>query len=359
MTYILIGLIIVLTGALLVLITLLLRRDSGRRAEEMQRESTAHFKAIAADLLRTQAQELREANSRQMDAILRPLSQNLNDFRRTVNDCYVQENASRKSLSDQVERLMRLNESIGTEARNLSSALKGNSKVQGDWGEMVLTTLLEQAGLHEGIHFLTQATRDDLGHTLRDREGHLQRPDVIVNLPEGRKIIIDSKTSLTAYADLCATQDEATRTARTRDHLRSMRSHIDELAAKRYDKTVAGSADYVMMFVPNEGAYIAAQQAEPELWQYAFRKGVAIVSPTHLFSVMQIISQLWVQDKQNRHTLEIARKGGALYDKVMLFMQSFEEVGNALDKARDSYDTALSRLATGKGNLAKMSRDLR
>lgn len=336
-----------------------MRREADRRAEEMRRETADSFKALAADLLKAQTESLRTDNARQMEALLGPLSQNLADFRKVVSDCYVQESASRRSLTDQIEQLMRLNQSIGAEARNLTLALKGNSKVQGDWGEMVLTTLLEEAGLEEGIHFEAQPTRDDDGNLLRDTEGRNRRPDVVVKLPEGRRIIIDSKVSLTAYADVCAEPDDALKGARMKAHTASVRKHVEELASKEYQNLIKGSADYVMMFIPNEGAYITAVQADPALWQYAFTKGVAIVSPTHLFSVMQLISQLWLQDKQNRHTLEIAKKGGLLYDKVMLFMQAFEDVGAHLDKAGKSFNTAMDRLATGRGNVARLSRDLR
>lgn len=340
------------------IISLLIRQNAGRRSEEMRREASDTFKALASDLLKTQAESLRSDNSRQMEALLRPLAQNLADFRKAVNDCYVRENASRQSLTDQIAQLMRLNQNIGNEARNLTLALKGNNKIQGDWGEMVLTTLLEQAGLEAGIHFEAQPTRGADGNLLQDADGRNRRPDVIVRLPEGRRIIIDSKVSLTAFADVCAEDDEGLRKSRLKAHIASVRKHVDELASKEYQHLVKGSADYVMMFIPNEGAYIAAVQADPALWQHAFARGVAIVSPTHLFSVMQLISQLWIQDKQNRHTLEIAKKGGMLYDKVMLFMQAFEDVGSHLDKASKSFNTAMDRLATGRGNVARLSRDL-
>ncbi|MBD5231024.1 MAG: DNA recombination protein RmuC [Bacteroidales bacterium] len=336
-----------------------LRQAQRLSEEEARKAETERFRNIANELLSKHAESLRAENTRQIDALLSPLAQNLTDFRKMVNDCYVQENASRRSLSDQVDRLMHLNESIGTEARNLTSALKGNSKVQGDWGEMILSTMLEQAGLKEGVHFRTQVTRDSLGNPLRDEAGHLQRPDMVVYLPEGRNLVIDSKVSLTAYADACASDDEQQRATRLRSHVLSVRKHIDELAAKRYDRIVEGSASYVMMFIPNEGAYITALQADDTLWQYAFDKGIALVSPTHLFSVMHLISQLWVQDKQTRHTLLIAEKGASLYTKIMGFMEAMESVGTALGKAQENFDAAMARLATGRGNMAKLSCDLR
>lgn len=333
-------------------------QKSRRELETLRQESANQFQALAANIMKAQTEGLKQQNMEQLEAILRPLSENIDGFRKAVNDTYVQENASRKSLTDQIDRLMKLNESIGSEARNLTYALKGNSKVQGDWGEMVLETMLQNAGLEKGIHYVTQPTHDDDGSVLTNDDGRRQRPDVVINMPDSRRLIIDSKVSLTAFTEYCAEDNPGRRKQLAREHIASVKRHIDELAAKKYQDSISGSADHVMMFIPNEGAYIAAVQEDTDLWQYAYSRHVALVSPTHLFSAMRIVSQLWVQDKQNRNTLEIARKGGALYDKVMLYMESMLELGNALDKARSSYDTALTRLATGRGNVARLSSDL-
>ena len=334
-------------------------QNNEKYMENLRRESTAQFQALASEILKSQSAGLKEQNAEHIEALLRPLAENIEGFRKAVTDSYVQENASRKSLTDQIDRLMKLNESIGTEARNLTSALKGNSKVQGDWGEMILETMLENAGLERGIHFEAQVTRSSDGRSIQDEEGHRQRPDIVVNMPDNRKLVIDSKVSLTAFAELCSEEDEARRKTLHANHLASVKRHINELAAKKYQDSINGSADHVMMFIPNEGAYIAAVQQDPELWLYAYTRHVALVSPTHLFSSMRIVSQLWVQDKQNRNTIEIARKGGALYDKVVLFLNSMQEIGAALDKAKDSYETALSRLTTGRGSVTKLSSDLK
>lgn len=336
-----------------------LQERVAKQEEDMRRENVAQFKALASEILTVQTAGLKQTNTEQLKAVLGPLAENIESFRKAVNDSYVQESASRKSLSDQIDRLMRLNETIGTDAKNLTSALRGNSKVQGDWGEMILETMLENAGLEEGIHFTSQATRQADGTMLRDEQGALQRPDVIVSMPDSRKLIIDSKVSLTAFVDLCTASDEHERRDCARRNLESVRRHIDELAAKRYQDTVQGSADHVLMFIPNEGAYIAAIQADGNLWQYAYERNVAIVSPTHLFSVMKIVSQLWVQDKQNRNTLEIARRGGKLYEKVVGYVSALQDVGAALKKATDCYDTAYSRLYQGRGNVVKLAQDLK
>lgn len=336
-----------------------LQRRLREQEEDMRRENVAQFKAVASEILKAHTGDLKQSNTEQLDALLRPLSENIESFRKAVNETYVQESASRKSLTDQIERLMKLNETIGIDAKNLTSALRGNSKVQGDWGEMILETMLQQAGLEEGIHYVKQATRAADGTVLRNEQGALQRPDVIVMLPDSRKLVIDSKVSLTAFSDYCAADGEAARREAARRNLESVRRHIDELAAKRYQDTVEGSAGHVLMFVPNEGAYIAAVQESAELWQYAWERSVAIVSPTHLFSVMKIISQLWTQDKQNRNTLEIARRGGRLYEKIVGYVSALQDVGNNLRRASESYETAMSRLCQGRGNVLKMAQDLK
>lgn len=336
-----------------------LRQRSIKQEEDIRRENVAQFKALAAEIFKEQTGGLKQANSEQINALLQPLSENIESFRKAVNDSYVQESASRKSLTDQIDRLMKLNETIGTDAKNLTSALRGNAKVQGDWGEMILETMLEKAGLQPGVHYESQATRAADGTVLRNEEGALQRPDVIVSLPDARKLIIDSKVSLTAYTDLSAADTEEARRLYAKRNLESVKRHIDELSAKNYQDTVAGSASQVMMFIPNEGAYIAAIQEDGNLWQYAWERNVAIVSPTHLFSVMKIISQLWVQDKQNRNTLEIARRGGKLYEKVVGYVTALQEVGSNLRKASESYDKAYSRLYEGRGNLVKLAQDLK
>lgn len=330
-----------------------------QREEDMRRENLAQFKAVAAEIFKEHTGGLKQANAEQLDALLRPLSENIEGFRKIVRETYVQETASRKSLTDQIERLMKLNETIGLDARNLTSALKGNSKVQGDWGEMVLETMLQRAGLEQGIHYQCQVSRDTDGTPLRAEGGELRRPDVIVFLPDSRKLIIDSKVSLTAFADYCNASDEAQRRRASQRNLESVRRHIDELASKRYQDVVEGSARHTLMFIPNEGAYIAAIQESSELWQYAWERNVAIVSPIHLFSVMKVISQLWIQDKQNRNTLEIARRGGRLYEKIAGYVSALQEVGTHLQRATVSYDTALSRLTSGRGNIVKLAQELK
>ena len=330
-----------------------------KQNEALRQEMMLQFNVLASDVLKRNSESLKEANSEQIDALLRPLKENIESFKKTISEGYVKETSSRKLLEVQIERLVKLNETIGEEARNLTSALKGNSKVQGDWGEMILETLLENAGLERGINFETQLTRDSGGNVLKNDEGKLLRPDVLIKLPDNHSIIVDSKVSLTAFVDYCNAEDENVRIVAGKKHLQSVYAHIDELYAKMYQNNLKGAADYVMMFIPNESAYIAAVQLDINLWKYAYERGVIIVSPTHLFSVMSIVSQLWRQDKQNRNAMLIAERGGKLYDKLVLFMESFEKVGKSIDDAMTSYNKSFNQLRTGKGNVLRQAEDMK
>ena len=326
-----------------------------KQNESLRQEMMLQFNVLASDVLKRNSESLKEANSEQIDALLRPLKENIESFKKTISEGYVKETSSRKLLEVQIERLVKLHETIGEEARNLTYALKGNSKVQGDWGEMILETLLENAGLERGINFETQLTRDSGGNVLKNDEGKLLRPDVLIKLPDNHSIIVDSKVSLTAFVDYCNAEDENVRIVAGKKHLQSVYAHIDELYAKMYQNNLKGAADYVMMFIPNESAYIAAVQLDINLWKYAYERGVIIVSPTHLFSVMSIVSQLWRQDKQNRNAMLIAERGGKLYDKLVLFMESFEKVGKSIDDAMTSYNKSFNQLRTGKGNVLRQA----
>ncbi len=330
-----------------------------KQNEALRKEMMLQFNVLASDVLRKNSESLKAANSEQIDALLRPLKENIESFRTMVNDGYVKENSSRKLLELQIERLVKLNETIGEEARNLTSALKGNTKVQGDWGEMILETLLENAGLERGINFETQLTRDGSGKVLKNDEGKLLRPDVLIKLPDNHSVIVDSKVSLTAFVDYCNAEDEKVRIVAGKKHLQSVYSHIDELHSKMYQNNLKGASDYVMMFIPNESAYIVAVQLDINLWKYAYDRGVIIVSPTHLFSVMSIVSQLWRQDNQNKNAMLIADRGGKLYDKLVLFLDSFEKVGKSIDDAMTSYHKSFNQLRTGKGNVLRQAEDMK
>lgn len=311
-------------------------------------------------ILRLPSSRRSDAEADRIGALLNPLKGDIEGFRKAVAECYINENATRRSLADQIDRLMNANHSLGEEARNLASALKGDSKVQGDWGESSLRTLLERAGLTAGINFTEQDTTDTEGRPLRAGEDdRLNRTDVIVHLPDRHLIVIDSKVSLKAFVDLCAASDPKERDRHTARHLASVRANIDRLAAKDYSSLLDRTVDYVLMFIPVEGAYMAAMQADPSLSDYAFSRRVAVVSPTHLFAVIKLVAQIWKQDDQNRNVMAIARKGADLYDKIVRFATEFEKIEKSIAAARKSYDNAYRLLVTGRGNVIRQTEMLR
>lgn len=345
-------------GACIALLMRSQKRDE-TEMEEMRRQTRLEFEALSAKVLANQKNQLQAENAERLGNILTPLKIQIEEFSKAVNDSYVKENASRQSLSDQIERLAMLNQTISAEARNLSEALRGNSKVQGDWGETILETLLEQAGLKRDINYTLQLTQDEGGSALRDDEGNLRRPDVVVHLPADRKIIIDSKVSLKSYLEFTEAADDKQREAAALRVAYSMRRHVDELALKKYQKIVKNSAEHVLMFVPNEGAYFAAIGADPSLWHYAFERRVVIVSPTHLFSVMQLVEQIWRGEKQNRNAAEIARLGGLIYDKVATFSHDFESIQKGLQSTEAAWEKCLRHLTSGNTSIIARTRRMR
>lgn len=326
-----------------------------KQTQQIRNESASQFEILSRKVFEDEKERLKAVNREGIEALLQPLKSRIEEFQRLVTDAHNADTKGRENLAGQVEQLMRLNLTIGQEARNLTSALKGDSKVQGDWGENILATILEKAGLVEGIHFDTQLTRDASGQVLRNETGNALRPDAVIYLPDRRSLIVDSKVSLTAFTDYCNAEDEDSRRNAGKRHLESVKKHIKELADKHYPDVVANAADHVVMFMPLENAYMVALRLDPTLWSYAYSRKVAIVTPVHLFSTLQIVSQLWTRDDQNRHVAKIAEAGGKLYDKLATFCKTFEKIDNSLTAARTAYDEALSQLCTGKGNAIKQA----
>lgn len=353
MNIILIILVIALCLAILFIVIFFngqLKRINERSEQQMQQMNITaqqQFKIIAAESLEKNAASQRSANADQLSALLSPLRMRLEDLNKNLQDNSSSSEASRKSLSDQIERLTRLNLSIGEEARNLTSALRGNNRVQGQWGESLLVTILERAGMMEGKHFQIQVTRDDSGTALRDEEGKHIRPDLLLKLPANRFIVIDSKASLSAYLDYCDAPDDEERTLSARRHVISVKKHIDELATKKYSRSIPGAVEQVLMFIPNDGALLAALNADASVLEYALSRKITIVSPTSLMSVIQIVDELWRRDDQDRNAKEIARIGGLLYDSVTAFLKDFQQIDRSISAAKNAYESALSRLNQG------------
>ena len=325
-------------------------RQQAEERKSLRAESEMVFREIATSIFDEKSKVMRENNNLQLGEILTPFKSDLETLKKTINDCYIGEMSEVKSLKEQVKDLKDLNNTIGREAKELTMALKGNSKVQGDWGEMLLKQLLEKSGLEEGVNYTLQATENEDGTKIKGETGGQLRPDAIFYLPEGKNLIIDSKVSLTAYTNYinASVEDQPAMLAA---HLRSIKAHIDELARKEYPKYVKNSADFVMMFVPNEGAYLAALNADKDLWENAYNRHIVIISPTHLISVLKLMYQLWMRDKQTKNALKIADETGKLYDKFVNFVSDLEDIGKHLERANMSYEEAFKKFSTGKGNL--------
>lgn len=333
------------------------RREQSRLAEESERR----FKLLAAEILEVNSGKFNENSRRCLAEMLSPLKDDIDRFKQQVENAYNSEARERFALSERIKELVELNQTIGREAKDLTRALRGDSKVQGDWGEMVLETLLEKSGLVKGVHFNLQLTTDASGNTLRDASGHLLRPDAVINYPDGRCVVIDSKVSLTNYIDYI-NHDSCTPEADSalQSHLRSVRAHISELAAKNYQDFIGDKkADFVIMFIPNEGGYLAAMQADSKLWQEAYDKRVLVVSPTHLLSVIKLVEQMWRQDDMKRNVIEIASESGKMYDKFVGFLDDMARVEKALGQADTAFSEAMNKLSVGKGNLVRRAELLR
>lgn len=319
--------------------------------EKLQKQFADHFRNLANDILEEKTKRFTDTNQKNIGDLLKPLGENIEKFRQRIE----LEAAERKVLESEIRRLHEMSNQVSREANNLAAALRGNSKTQGDWGEMILETLLESSGLQKGIHFRVQ-------EDFRTEEGLHVRPDVVLVLPDDKQMVIDSKVSLTAYANYVEAADEAdesVRKAALAAHVASVRKHIDELAGKSYQKLTSSSPDFVIMFVPNEPAFLVALQCDAKLWDDAYRKKVILSSPTNLFAILKIVDDLWRRDSQDRYALEIARQGGALYDKFVGFAENFLAVGDALGRTDKAYRAALGQLRDGNGNLMRRAESLR
>lgn len=337
----------------------LISRQQRETYEAQNARLLAEVRSLSQQLASEQSERIRRESSREMQGVVEPLKQHLEIFGKLVRESRDSETAARSSLKGQIEQLMALNRSIGDEARELTKALKGDSKVQGDWGEAQLTTLLEQGGLQPDIHFSTQQTRDVSGRTIRNEEGNLRRPDVVIMLPDNRRLVVDSKVSLSAFAEYTAATDPEEQKRLAKKHLESVRKHVKELSDKNYPALIQGACDQSLMFMPVEGAFLLALRLDAGLLRYAAALHVAIVTPTHLFSVVQLAAQLWRQDAQDRNTQRIAEVGGRLYDKLALFLTNFDKVGETLDRARATWSDARAQLASGRGNALRTASQLR
>ncbi|HEY0272043.1 MAG TPA: DNA recombination protein RmuC [Chitinophaga sp.] len=302
------------------------------------------FEITAQQLLQRVSGDLLEQNQLKLGDVLKPLSEKIESFRGALQQSLVAETSQRAALRTELQQLLQLNQTLSREAHNLTNALKADTKKQGNWGEMILERVLEASGLKRNVHYLVQDSR-------RDENGRLYRPDVVLQLPEQRQLVIDSKVSLKAYEVYCSAQQEEEKQEALRSHLQSVKHHIDELANKNYSALYGNSTDFVLLFVPVEPAYTLAVMQEEDLYDYAFRKRIILVSVPALLATLRIINSMWTLEQQNRNAAEIVRQGAALYDKFAGFAEDLRAVGIQLHKSQEAYDDALAKLTTGKGNL--------
>lgn len=325
-------------------------QETGQR--ERNEKLMLQFEKAANEIFEKKNLQFRTANRESLDSILNPLKENISAFRKRVEEIYSQENENRGAFKAELRNLTELNRRITEETSNLTSALRGNSKIQGDWGETVLDTILESSNLRKGIHYFPQAN-------IKDANGNNIRPDVILKLPDDKRIVIDSKVSLTDYVNYCSCEDEEGRRRAMAAHLRSVRKHVNELGAKNYQESVLGSPDFVIMFVPIEPAFISAVQNDPELWNDAYQKKIIICSPTNLFGMLKIVDDLWKRDDIGKNAERIAQEGAKMYDKLVTFAETFMSIGKGIETLQGNYDRALTQLSSGKGNLVSRAEKLR
>lgn len=319
--------------------------------ENLRTQMNNEFKLMANAILEEKSQRFTELNKENINRILSPLQEKLSEFKVKVEETYDKESKERFSLDSRIKELVELNQRISQEANNLTKALKGDNKTQGDWGEVILESILEKSGLVKNQQYFVQETiTDDMGNPVLNENGKRMRPDVMVVYPDNRRIIIDSKVSLTAYTRYADTSDTGEADRALAEHIRSVKSHIDELAAKHYQDHVE-ALDFVMMFVPNEPAYLLAMQRESNLWQYAYAKRVLMISPTNLITALKLVVDLWKREQQNRNAIDIAERGARLYDKFVGFVDKMNEIGKHLGNANKSYSEAFNQLKDGSGNL--------
>lgn len=324
-----------------------------KELEEIQTKFSIEFKNLANEILEEKTKKFTDQNKTNLDEILKPLNEKIKDFEKRVEETYNKESKERFSLQNEIKRLFELNQQLSSDANNLTKALKGESKTQGNWGEVILENILERSGLVKDREYFTQTSfTDDSGKRLQ--------PDVIVTYPGERNVVIDSKVSLTAYERLVSSEKEEEKENALKEHLVSIKNHINELSLKNYqDIYQLNSLDFVMMFLPIEPAYLLAIEKDHELWNYAYEKRVLMISPTNLIAALKMIASLWRQEYQNRNAIEIAQKSGDLYDKFVGLLEDLKDVGKKLESTQISYKASMNKLVEGKGNLIKRAEDIR
>lgn len=329
-------------------------RESYEQQLRAERDMTGdRFKALAADVLRDNSRQLGDASIKSLLQAVAPVRQSLDEFSRQYRECYEVENRDRISLREEIRSLHSLNTRVGDEAARLSQALRGNNSVQGKWGEMILTNILEHSGLQKGRWFVTQESSTTA-------DGSRLRPDAIIHCPGDRDIIIDAKANLSHYLRAAETDDAALRESLLKEHAQAVERQMASLSRKEYHANVgAGKGDFVIMFMPHEGAYIAAMNARPQLWEQAYDSHVIIASPTHLVTVVRLVEKMWQAEDTSENAQKIAATASTMLDSVAAFLADFDTLGKTLEKASQQYEGVVRRLSTGNNNVARVADRLR
>lgn len=327
---------------------------------KLQETNRLQFEKTANQILDEKSQKFTQLNQNQLKLILEPFQEKINELKNTVNETYDKESKERFSLGEKVRELKDLNQQISEDAKKLTRALKGESKTQGNWGEMILESILEKSGLRKNQeYFMEHELRDENNKAIfSEFSGKKMRPDAVVKYPDNRNVIIDSKVSLTAFIEMTDETDPEIFTIKQNQHLQSVKNHILQLSQKAYDD-FDKSLDFVMMFVPSEAAYMTALQTDPNLWNFAYDKRILLLSPTNLITSLKLVQDLWKREYQNRNAMEIADRGAKLYDKFVGFVDNLERVGKNIDQAKNSYNEAFKQLSSGNDNLIIQTQKLK
>jgi len=321
--------------------------------ESVQKEFQDRFENLANRILEEKSKKFTEQNREKLDQLLTPLGQKIEEFKRKVEEGQKEEIRGRSALEQHLKTLQSLNQNMAEEARSLTRALKGDTKRQGNWGEVILQRILERSGLQLGREY-------EIQQSFVSGDGGRLQPDVVVHLPDDKHLVIDAKVSLKAYEEFASAEEMKQQERALRDHINSLRTHIRQLSGKNYQHLhKEKSPNFVLLFVPIEPAFGLAMQHEPELYNEAFDRNIIIVSPTTLLATLATIDNVWKQEYQSKNAVEIARRGGALYDKFVGFVESMESIGQRIEQSMKSYDEAMNRLTTGSGNLVRQVEMLR
>jgi DNA recombination protein RmuC len=321
--------------------------------EQSKNEMALKFRDISNEILQHQSQQINQNQSAALGNLLNPFKEQLQSFKEEVARANTENIKNKSSFDEQFKNLLNLNQNLSQDAQNLTNALRGSKKMQGDWGELELARLLEVAGLQENVDYYLQ-------QNFKTEDHQNLRPDVIVKLPNNRGVVVDSKVSLNDYMVYANSGDEAEKATALQKHIQCIKNHIDELSAKEYQKLLKEEAlDYVVIFIPIESAFVAAIKQDATLYDYAYKKNIALTTPSSLLPILRTVENLWKLEKRNKHVQEIARLGGSLYDKLANFVEDMNKIDAALVLARKNYEQAISKLSTGKGNAVSIANKLK